>query len=419
MQNTVPQEKLNQKDRRILLVTSYSHFMSHFNMLVFPALALPLSTRLNMELSEVLGLSFMMYLMFGLTALPWGVAADRWGARQFLFLLHAGAMLSALAAAFFLSSPANLALMLTFLGVFSGIYHPVGLGLISKEVGRISMALAINGIFGSMGIAVAPIITGFINAAGGSEAVFFTLAFLNLIGLVLLILFPFSKSPRREDDKTASNANRPQLTLFVILLFAMMCGGIAYRGSTLIMPAYFELKNQALFQWISSHSPWTVTENIVATAITSLIFFAGIFGQYTGGRLAERYDLRYCYLFFHFICMPTAFLIARNTDFILVLLAAIYFFFLLGMQPIENTLVAKFIPGKFLHSAYGSKFILTFGVGALSVQMIEFINSYFGIEHVFNALGVTSLILVGIILLMIKKSQRPAAQPVVSKGHSL
>ena len=68
-----PVQELKSHDRRILLNTCYGHFMSHFNMLVFPALVLPLTVRLGIGMAQVLALSFWMYLLFGLTALFWGV----------------------------------------------------------------------------------------------------------------------------------------------------------------------------------------------------------------------------------------------------------------------------------------------------------------------------------------------------------
>lgn len=81
---------LDPHDRRILLNTCYGHFMSHFNMLVFPALVLPLMAHLDMQMAQVLSLSFWMYLLFGLTALVWGLLADRFGARVLLFLFLLG-----------------------------------------------------------------------------------------------------------------------------------------------------------------------------------------------------------------------------------------------------------------------------------------------------------------------------------------
>ena len=61
-------------------------------------------------------------------------------------------------------------------------------------------------------------------------------------------------------------------------------------------------------------------------------------------------------------------------------MALIYFFFLLGMQPMENTLVARLSPPAFKHSAYGAKFVLTFGIGSLAVivaGVLEFCGAFF------------------------------------------
>jgi MFS family permease len=158
---------MNHRERHVLIVTCYGHFMSHFNMLVFPAVVLPLSGMLNMEMANVLGISFWMYLLFGITALPWGIAADRWGPIPLLLMFHFGAGLSALAAGSWIDSPSALSLCLAFLGCFSGIYHPAGLGWISKEVERISLGMAYNGIFGNLGLAAAPLMAGIVNRIWG------------------------------------------------------------------------------------------------------------------------------------------------------------------------------------------------------------------------------------------------------------
>ena len=75
-------DTVNHMERRILVVTCFGHFLSHFNMLVFPAVVLPLVGIVNLSMREVLGLSFMQYLLFGIMALPWewpvtdGAASD-------------------------------------------------------------------------------------------------------------------------------------------------------------------------------------------------------------------------------------------------------------------------------------------------------------------------------------------------------
>jgi MFS family permease len=395
---------MDSRESRILIATCYGHFMSHFNMLVFPAVVLPLAGRLKMDMAYILDLSFWMYCLFGITALPWGLIADRWGSKPLFLIYYLGAGCSGLAAAAWIDHPSRFSMALAMIGLFSGIYHPIGLGMISKEIKRISLGMAYNGMFGNLGLATAPLLTGVVNWIWGPSAAYLSLGVLNLLGVGLIAVLP-SMEVHRSERKSSDNENG-LLTAFLILLVAMMLGGVVYRGATVILPAYFELKNQVIFQWLSSIAGGSLSKNLVATAFVSLIYIVGMLGQYTGGRTAERFDLRICYFTFHAITIPAAFLMALAVDLPLVFLALIYFFFLLGMQPIENTLVAKFTPKKFHHSAFGSKFVLTFGVGALSVKMIKAIETAFSIETVFYALGLTSIILVGVIVVLIYKTRR-------------
>ena len=395
---------MNKRELSILLSTCYGHFMSHFNMLVFPALLLPLAGRLNMSLGSVLGISFWMYLLFGITALPWGMAADRWGARPLMLIFYLGSALGGFIASLYIDSPGKLLLALAVLGLFSGIYHPTGLGLISKEIERVSMAMGYNGMFGNLGLALAPLLTGLLNFFWGPGAAFLFIGGLNLFGLVLMFLFPLSES--HHDPEADPEDGNGMLTPFLILLVAMLLGGIAYRSATVILPAYFEIKGQGIFQWLSSITGWELSKNLVATSVTFLIYLVGVAGQYTGGRLAERFDPRLCYLAFHAMTVPMVLFMAIAFDFPLVILAMTYIFFLLGMQPIENTLVANFSPKRFHHSAYGIKFVLTFGIAALAVKMVGAIEIASGIEAVFTAMGMISLALVGVIVLLLRNTQQ-------------
>jgi len=394
---------MNTRESRILIATCYGHFMSHFNMLVFPAVVLPLAGRLKMDMAYILDLSFWMYCLFGITALPWGMIADRWGSKSLFLIYYIGAGCSGLAAAVWIDHPSRFSMALAMIGLFSGIYHPIGLGMISKEIKRVSLGMAYNGMFGNLGLATAPLLTGVVNWLWGPSAAYLCLGVLNLLGVGLIIVLPRMEVHRSESKSTGDGNGL--LVAFLILLMAMMLGGVVYRGATVILPAYFELKNQAIFQWLSSVAGSGLSENLVATTSVSFIYIVGMLGQYAGGRAAERFDLRICYFVFHAITIPAAFLMALAVDLPLVFLALIYFFFLLGMQPIENTLVAKFTPKKFHHSAYGSKFVLTFGVGALSVKMIKAIETAYSIEAVFYALGLTSIILVGVIVVLIYKTR--------------
>ncbi|MGD9321177.1 MAG: MFS transporter [Desulfobacteraceae bacterium] len=394
------------QEQSILITSCFGHFITHFNMLVFPAVVLPLTGHLGLDMAQVLGLSFWMYLLYGITALPWGILADRFGAKPFMLLFFLGAGLSGLFAAYWTDSPALFSVALAGVGLFTGIYHPVGLGMISKGVERMSMGLGYHGMFGNLGLATAPLLAGISNWLWGPRAVYLALGILNLMGMGLMWVLSLTE-PKAEKEESVVEGDNGLLQAFIILLVAMMLAGIAYRGSSVVLPAYFELKNQGILQALSDLWGGDLSGNLVATTITSFIFLLGILGQYAGGVVAERYEPRYSYLTFHAVSMVAAFLMAMVHDLPLVVLALIYFFFLLGMQPIENTLVARFTPQRFHHSAYGTKFVLTFGVGALAVKMVGGIQDRWSIEATFIALGIVSLVLLAAVVLLILRTNAP------------
>ncbi len=412
-QNELP---MTPNERNVLVTTCCGHFLSHFNMLTFPAVVLPLATQLKLPIAEVLGISFWMYLLFGLTALPWGLAADRFGARTLMGVFYGGAGLCGLAAAGWIDAPGLMALALAGLGLFSGIYHPAGLGLISKQIKRVSYGMGINGMFGNLGLAVAPLVAGMVTWIWGPRAAYVVLGGVNLAGLMVMVLLPLSTVEAGPSKTAQSNGGRG----FLILLVAMMLGGIAYRGATVILPAYFELRNQGIFEWLTQNMPAGFSANLVATTITSAIFLVGMLGQYMGGRVAERFSLQHSYLVFHLITIPAAFAMAWATNLPLIVLALIYFFFLLGMQPIENTLVSRLTPARWRHSAFGMKFVLTFGMGALAVKGVQAIERNFAITWVYPALGCVSILLVitiGVLIMRMRSGGKQAYdRPAVIKA---
>lgn len=167
---------------------------------------------------------------------------------------------------------------------------------------------------------------------------------LDLAGLLLLARTPKTSSPPRTPSHAVASG-RQAMPSFAVLLAAMMLGGVVYRATAVSLPAYFELKNSGLFDMLS--------DNVAATSATSLIYLVGMLGQYTGGRAAERMALPSAYLLFHGLTIPAALCMASTAHMPLIAAAMTHSFFLLGMQPIENTLVARLTPRSLLHSAYG------------------------------------------------------------------
>jgi len=398
---------LESSEKRILIIANFGHMMSHYNLAVFPALVLPLKASLNLDLGQVLALSFWQYLLFGVTALPWGLAGDRIGGRILMVVMFLGAGISGLAAALWVDTPWALSLALAGVGLSSGIYHPIGMGLISKGVKRLTVAMGYNAVFGGLGLVMAPLATGIFNWIWGPRAAFLALGVLNLAGLILMTLFPLVKT-KMEVEKTESNNDNGRIGALIVLLTAGGLAGLAFTGATVILPSYLELKGAHILQAASALWSGGLSSNLVATLVTSVVYTVGMIGQYIGGHAGERYDPRFTYLVFHAACIPLAFLMAMSQGFPLAGLSMAYFFFLLGNQPCENTLVARLTPKRWHHSAFGLKFVLTFGVGSLAVQVAAWVQSALGIEAIFTTLGITSILIAATILLLIAITNRPA-----------
>jgi len=128
-------EGFSPQEKRILLLTSPCHFLTHMFVLVFPAATMPIAATLDMPLEDVVKLSFFMYLLYGVGALPAGYIVDRWQARR-MILYGVYAMGTGLFLAGLFPSPHMIAASLLLVGVGASIYHPAGIALISRTVER-------------------------------------------------------------------------------------------------------------------------------------------------------------------------------------------------------------------------------------------------------------------------------------------
>ncbi len=389
-------------EKRILLLTCTTHFMSHMFILVFPAVAIPLVKTLGLPLEEVVKMSFLMYLLYGLCALPVGIAVDKWQAKGMLIIgqmaMGVGLVLSGL-----FPEPAVMPFTLALVGIGASIYHPSGLSLISRTVRKRGYALGINGVFGNLGIAAAPFITGILTWILSWQWTFIILGLASILIGLLLGTLKIDETPRVETVRPAEG-NHNYVRFFIILCFAMIFGGLSYRGNMLLLPAYLELKTTFFLRLIESLSFLKTqgTATLAATVLTSLIFLTGIFGQMTGGRLADRKDLRNAYIFMHASSAPFLLAMAFANDYLLAFCAAAYVFFSLGMQPIENSLIASFTPVRWRSTSYAVKFIMNFGIGSTVVYLIGAVKRSYSLETVYIFLfGIAFLLVLSTIALRI------------------
>ncbi len=405
---------MNKNEKRILTFASMSHFITHFYMLIFPVLILPLSRDLNMPLDKVIGMSFLMYLLYGLAAIPWGIVSDYTSPH---LIMSIGIILSGGGLIFsgLFATQTTLPFTLALVGLGCAAYHPSGLALISKGIKERGKGLGVNGMFGNLGMAAAPFTAGILNYLFGWHV---TLSLFGIVGILtgmVSFFVPFSVPRQGDLQEGVSVRGKDVLTLFLILCSVVIFSGLMYRTYTLVFPSWIEMKLKDFFTTLSqsiSKGGSTLlqakTDTLIASLITGAAYIIGMFGQLTGGRIADRADLRTAYLLFYLFALPFLLLALIAHGWLTLLFAGIFIFFAMGMQPVENSLYAMLTPSRWRSIGYGIKFTLTFGIGSLSVFIVKQVEPLRGLNGIILLaaayLGMT--IILASILRFVKRNDR-------------
>jgi MFS family permease len=360
---------------------------SHYIMLIFPALVIPLQAEFQVDLSDIFALSFSGYLLYGLGALPAGYLTDRFGGRSILLICLIGCSIGAFCASY-AQDLTQLSLALALIGSSSSLYHPAGMAIISRNVKEAGSALGTNGIFGNFGIALAPFAAGALVSWRDWRTAYFVSAFvLGIVSFLVLLIKPTDEISGKATKKTVEEERFP-VAIWIMLIYglAMAWAGLGYRSTSISLPAFFETRSDFLLPYLSKIEqflPLSSNKTLAATFITSMAYLVGMAGQALGGKVADRFDLRISYGLFHLASLPFLGLFFVLPMSWLPFAAGGYIFFAMGMQPIENSIVARLSIPKYRGLFYGLKFTLTFGVGSLAVYAVSFIKREFDLPMIF------------------------------------
>ncbi|MEE9306255.1 MAG: MFS transporter [Spirochaetia bacterium] len=402
-------------ERKILLFTSAAHTLTHINMLIFPALVMPVSRALGLSLARVVNMSFWSYLLYGALATPWGLLSDRIGHKWALCsgLLISG---SGLILAGVFPASGSIAASFALVGIGSAAYHPSAVSMLSQSIRERGRAMGINGMWGNIGMAVVPFTVGLLNFVIGWRKGLILLGSLGCALGAVGLLAHFDVK-RGEDQKVVEPIARGMANrLLVILGVGLIFSGLMYRSYTVILPTFLEYRlgnlTEDFRRWVVSRlidvrnvpAFNTLVANLVATGL----YVLGAIGQGIGGRIADRCSLKWLYFIFYALALPFVVATAWIANAWLIPTVGIFMLFALGALPIENSLVAYLTPARWRSVSYGIKYTLIFGVGSLAVKLVGWVQESYGLTSVIwliAGFAACFLIIIGIFL-------------VFSRGHS-
>ena len=344
-----------------LAFSNAGHCFTHLVVILYATAVLHLPVVFGLGYGELLSMSSLGLVLYGVGALPAGWMGDRWSQVGmlvvFFFGIGAGAAAVGLA-----DGPRGLFVGLTLLGLFASIYHPVGIAWLVACAKKRGMALGINGLFGGLGNALAPVFVGVMIDYVSWRAAFLVPAVLAVgVGVALLYAWTRGLVTDVKRDHTAPTGAEPgaMKRVFVILTVTMACSGFVYSGVATTLPKLFE---SGLGPGLAS----SYTEiGLFVGAVTGVSSLASLLG----GWLADRYSARSIYIVFWVALVAPLFMLTSLLGPSLVVVALLALTFNVAFAAAENMVVAEYTPFAWRSLAYGAKFVLALGVGGLTVHL--------------------------------------------------
>jgi MFS family permease len=393
---------------------SIGHFYDHLFMLVFATVAaLSLSREWAMDYSALIPYATPGFVAFGVCSLPAGWIADKWSRNGMMVVFYIGIGLGSIFTSL-AETPFQIGVGLLSIGLFAAIYHPVGLALVVQDRENTGVPLAINGIFGNMGVACAALVTGFLIDHAGWRSAFVWPGVVSIAtGIIYAGFLYFEKrtlpaEARKDpgDRKTKTNplADRRILArVFVIIFLSTAIGGLIFQSTTFALPKVFEERLGDL--GLSATLVGWYAFNVFATAA---------FGQLIVGFFVDRFSIRMVFAIvaalqaIFFAVMPGL------TGWRALFIALAFMLVVFGQIPINDVLISRITRSEWRSRVYALRYIVTFSVMASSVPIIAWIHARWGFDSLFIMLSAAATGIFGSVILLpraiaIKRSSASAS----------
>jgi len=358
--------------RQIAFINA-AHSLTHYSLLILATAVLAMTQQeplvFGIEYGPVLALGTGMFVIYGLGALPMGWLAARFGRRALIgafFLGSGGAMaLSGLA-----GSPWALALSLALMGAFSAIYHPIGTAIVAEAGGaRVGRAMGINGVFGNLGVALAPAVTALVAAGMGWRWAFL------LPGLVCVVLgLLYLREPEFDAARAGGPARPfPAIPRAVVrravasLLAIATVSGLVFNAYTLLIPKLMEER--------LAGSPELLP------MVGLLAFLATICGgvaQFTVGHLIDRHTLKSVFMPLAFVQVPGLLALSFLEGWAVLPLAGLVAAAIFGQVTVNETMTARYVAPELRARLYSVRFTVGFLGAAVASPLVAFLHEATG-----------------------------------------
>ena len=365
------------------------HFLDHLFMLIFATVAaLRLSEEWGMSYAALIPYATPGFVAFGICAIPAGWIADKWSRESMMVVFFVGIGASSIATAL-ADSPLGIALGLFAIGVFAAIYHPVGLALVVEGREKTGIPLAINGVFGNLGVAAAALLTGVLIDTGGWRSAFVLPGAVSIALGAAYAAFLWTglggaagntHTPGAATGFGASSLGRQAfLRVLSIVVFTTAIGGLIFQSTTFALPKVFDERLAGI--------AGSATE---IGGYAFLVFAVAALAQLVVGWLVDRHALRTVFAAVAVLQAVFFALMYQLTGIAALVVSIAFMLAVFGQIPINDVLIGRIAGSEWRSRLYAIRYIVTFTVMASTLPVIAGIHASWGFAALFVVMAVAA-----------------------------
>jgi MFS family permease len=350
--------------RQIVFINT-AHTITHYSLAILPTAVLAMAVPggpFGESYGPILALATGMFVLYGLLSLPQGWLAQCLGHKILMTAFFLG-IAAGLIGAGLAHSPTMLAIALAFAGGFAAIYHPIGTTMLIEAAGdKPGSSIGVNGVFGNLGVALAPVITAFLAHAVGWRAAFIAPGlFCVAVGLLWmrtpLVPAHLHHVNRRPFPPIPRHLVRRAV---LVLMLIAMTSGLVFNAFTLLLPKLLQERlagNPSLLPLIG----------LAAFVVT----LCGALTQFSVGRMIDRNTLKRVFLPVSIVLAPAMLALSFAQGWLVLPLAAAVAASVFGQVTVNDTMTARYISPELRARIYSVRFFVGFLGSAAAAPVVS------------------------------------------------
>jgi MFS family permease len=394
------------RERLHFLLLNVGHFLDHLFMLIFATVAaLALTREWGLGYGDLLKYATPGFVAFGVFALPAGWLADKWSRDGMMGAFFVGIGAASIATAL-ARTPFEAGLGLFVLGVFAAIYHPVGLAIVVEKWRNTGMRIAVNGVWGNLGVASAALITGYFIDHGGWRTAFVVPGIVSiLIGIgYTILMWPEIVAPKARRKTAAAARVLPAdlkallVRVSAIVFLTTAVSSIVFQSTTFALPKVFDERLQGI-----AVSATTLGQ------LAFLVFAIASVGQLIVGHFLDRLGPRTVFVAAAATQVVFFLLMPGLADWAALVCALAFMLAAFGQIPINDYMIGRLAEGEWRARIYGVRYVVSFTVLAAALPLIAFVYERWGFDALFNVLAASAAVILAAVLMLPSRLPQPEA----------